>query len=146
MINFLDKVLAKMLNVVEIFRDSFQTLMTQLLLWLPKLVISLIIWVVGQWLIELAAGWLARADIKGIEVDNWLLGKVSQILRILGKVILLLWILDYLGVGETITGALVNGLTFTIAITLGLAFGRALEPEASRWVGELKKSVRKTKK
>jgi len=55
----------------------------------------------------------------------------------------LLVVLDYLGVGRTIIGAVASGLTLMVAIALGLAFGKALEEDAKEIVQQFKKHLGK---
>lgn len=107
----------------------------------PKLIITLIIWWVGKYLINLGAKLIRKIDIKGTKIDDKIISASSSIILIAGKILLVLIILDYWGIGKTIISALVNGLTITFAIALGLAFGKALEPEAKNLVERFKKKL-----
>ena len=120
---------------------ALNQLVIQLANLLPKLIITMIIWWVGKYLINLGAKLIRKIDIKGMKIDDKIISASSSIILIAGKILLVLIILDYWGVGKTIIGALVNGLTITFAIALGLAFGKALEPEAKNLVGSFKKKL-----
>ncbi len=120
---------------------ALNQLAIQLVNLLPKLVITLIIWWVGKYLINLGVKLIRKINIKETKIDNKIISAFSPIILIGGKILLVLIILDYWGIGKTIIGALTNGLTFTFAIALGLAFGKALEPEAKNLVEIFKKRL-----
>ena len=117
---------------------SLNQLFLQLFSLFPKLIITLIIWWVGKYLINLGVNLVRKIDLKGTKIDNKVIGTFSSVVFVAGKVILVLIILDYWGIGQSIISAFVSGLTLTIAITLGLAFGKALEPEARFIVDKVK--------
>lgn len=107
------------------------------------LLVALIIWYVGVFLLNLATTLLDKVDIKKTDLDNKAIRTINMLITWVGRFLLVLIILDYLGVGSTVVGAIANGLTFSIAIALGIAFGDALKPEAKRWVTRTKKFVTK---
>lgn len=125
----------------NIIVTALNQLAVQLANLLPKLIITLIIWWVGKYLINLGAKLIRKIDIKGTKIDDKIISASSSIILIAGKILLVLIILDYWGIGKTIIGALANGLTITFAIALGLAFGKALEPEAKSLVTRFKKKL-----
>lgn len=125
----------------NIIVTALNQLAVQLANLFPKLIITLIIWWVGKYLINLGAKLIRKIDIKGTKIDDKIISASSSIILIAGKILLVLIILDYWGIGKTIIGALVNGLTITFAIALGLAFGKALEPEAKNLVERFKKKL-----
>ena len=125
----------------DVFVSSFQQLVAQLFIWIPKLIVALIIWYLGKYFLGLAVGWLKKVDIPGTKVDNKLIDKFSDVFLPVGKILLFLIVLDYLGIGQSLIGAVASGLTFAVAITLGIAFGRALEPEAKDVVTKIKKYI-----
>lgn len=125
-------------NIVVTALDQLAVQLANLL---PKLIITLIIWWVGKYLINLGVRLMRKIDIKGTKIDDKIISASSSIILIAGKILLVLIILDYWGIGETIIGALANGLTLTFAIALGLAFGKALEPEAKNLVERFKKKL-----
>lgn len=106
----------------------------QMLVFIPKIIIAIIIWVIGKYLIKLGVALIRRLDVKGAKIDNYLTGVFSNIILVVGKILLVLVILDYLGVGKTVVGAIAGGLTLTVAIALGLSFGKALEEDARQLV------------
>lgn len=112
-------------------------------MFVPKVIVAIVIWVVGKYFINLAASLIKKVDIKGTEVDDYLIGIFSKVVFVVGKVLLVLTILDYIGIGRTLVSALANGLTITIAIALGLAFGKALEDDARLIVSKTKKHLGK---
>lgn len=120
---------------------ALNQLAVQLVNFLPKLIITLVIWWVGKYLINLGVKLIRKIDIKKTKIDDKIISAISSITLIAGKILLVLVILDYWGIGKTIIGALANGLTLTFAIALGLAFGKALEPEAKDLVEKFKKKL-----
>jgi len=120
---------------------ALNQLVIQLVNVIPKLIITLIIWWIGKYLINLGVKLLRKIDIKGTKIDDKVINTFSPFILIAGKVILVLIILDYWGIGQTIISALANGLAITFAIALGLAFGKALEPDAKNLVEKFKKRL-----
>ena len=74
---------------------------------------------------------------------NKILQSFTQILLPLGKFILFLVILDYLGIGRTVIDAFLSGFSFAVAIALGISFGKALEPDVKQLVENFKKQLEK---
>ena len=116
---------------------------TQTVMWVGKLIFAYIIWLIGKYLINLAVMLLDKADIKALKVDDTFRTTLKMFLVPVAKFILVLVILDTLGIGSNIVSALMSGITFTISIALGLAFGRALEPYANEMVQKVTRNVRK---
>jgi len=114
-----------------------------MLIFVPKIIIAIFIWIIGKYLINLGVALVRKIDIKGTKIDDYLIGVLSKVTLVVGKVLLFLVILDFLGVGRTIIGAITNGLTLMIAIALGLAFGKALEEDAREVVRQFKKHLGK---
>ena len=79
--------------------------------------------------------------LEPLKIESKIINVFSSIVLVVGKILLVLIILDYWNIGKTIIGALANGLTFTLAIALGLAFGKALEPEAKKLVEGFKSKL-----
>ena len=71
------------------------------------------------------------------------LDTVTQVVLVLGKFLLVLIVLDYLGIAQSLVNALLNGLSFAVAIALGLAFGKAFEDDAKHLVNEAKRHINK---
>jgi len=115
----------------------------QMLVFIPKIIVALIIWVIGKYFINLGVALVRKIDIKGTKIDNHLIRIFSSVVLVIGKFLLVLVILDFLGVGRTIVGAVASGLTLMVAIALGLAFGKALEEDAKEVVQEFKKHLKK---
>lgn len=115
----------------------------QMLVFIPKIIVAVIIWFIGKYLINLGVALIRKIDIKGIKIDDYLIGIFSSLVLVVGKILLVLVILDFLGVGRTIVGAVANGLTFMVAIALGLAFGKALEEDAKEVVRQVKEHLGK---
>ena len=116
-------------------RGSLGIVLAQTLAVLPKIIIALLIWVIGKYLIRLAVNLVEKVDL-GIKV-------LPRIVSLVSRFILILVVLDYLGIGRTVIGALASGLSLAIAIALGIAFGQALIPEAKKVVGQVKKELKK---
>ena len=124
---------------------SINHLLLQLISLFPKLIITLIIWWVGKYLINLGVKLIRKIDVKVMKIDNKVVDTFSSVFFIAGKIILILIILDYWNIGQSIISAFVSGLTYTIAIALGLAFGKALEPEARDLVAKFKGKLEQKK-
>jgi hypothetical protein len=129
--------------LVTVFVSSFQQLIYQLFNFIPKILVALIIWWVGMYFVNLGVNLLKRFEPKEVKPVKKLLESLAYVLLPLGKVLLFLIILDYLGIGRSVIQAIVSGFTFAIAIALGLAFGRALEPDAKEIVESVKKQLDK---
>jgi len=131
------------MTLAHVFVGSIQQLVYELVIYLPKLIVALAIWIVGKYLIRLLVGVVKRVKIKGAAPVNKLVELLALILLPLGKVLLFFIILDYLGIGSSVISAIVSGFTFAIAIALGLAFGRALEDDAKEVVALVKRNLEK---
>ena len=130
-----------MTNPALILVSSLQQFLYQLLGFVPNLIVALVIWFVGKWMVVWGVNLLKKVELKGAKPVNKLVQQLAYVLLPLGKVILFLVVLDYLGIGRTVIGALLSGLTFAIAIALGLAFGKALEGDAKEVVDSIKRQL-----
>jgi len=128
---------------IEVLFSALNQLIGQLITVLPKLIIALIIWYVGKYVLSLAISIIKKFDIKGTNLDNKAIRGLSIMTNTAGRVILVLIILDYLGIGSSVVSAVAQGITFAIAIALGLAFGKALEDDAKKVVVIVKKFLHK---
>jgi small conductance mechanosensitive channel len=127
------------MNSVEVVTFALENVVSQLVMILPKLIIALVIWYIGKYLLGLASKLIGKIDIKKTKVDDKAIAMLTTLVDVVGRIVLVLVILDYLGIGRTIIGALTQGVTFAIAIALGLSFGRALEDDAKRVVANFRK-------
>lgn len=127
------------MNAVEVVIVALNQLIAQLVGVLPKLILALIIWYIGKYLISLAVSVIRNMDVKRTKLDNKAIEVLANMIDSTGKIILVLVILDYLGIGSSIIGALAQGVTYAVAIALGLAFGKALESDAKDAVTSVKK-------
>lgn len=125
----------------DIIIAALNQLFVSLINFFPKLFITLFIWGVGRYLIFSGIRLIKRIDVKRTKIDDKIISLISSTTLVAGRIILVLVILDYWGIGEPIIAALANGLTFTLAIALGLAFGKALEPEAKNIVENFKNKL-----
>lgn len=131
-----------MSQFVNAFTEAYETLITQVITFIPKLLVAVLIWLVGKYLLKLISGLIKKIKIKGIDWDQKIIDFLLRVVNPVIKIILVLIILDYLGVGQTVIGALTNGLTITIALALGISFGKALEDDAKRMVERARESFR----
>ncbi|HLL60617.1 MAG TPA: hypothetical protein VK338_02780 [Candidatus Nitrosocosmicus sp.] len=122
----------------NIITAAITTLGLSLVNLIPKLIVAIIIWLVGKFLLDLAVRLLSKINIKGTSMDDRAITTLTTLINIVGKIVLVLIVLDYLGIGRSLVGAVANGLTFAIAIALGLSFGKALEEDARTVVGNLR--------
>lgn len=130
-------------SLMDIFLSSLSQFLSQVIIWLPKLIVALLIWWAGKLILNLVVRTTKKVDIPKTNLDNKIIGKFNKVLLLLGRLILLLVVLDYLGIGKSIVSAIANGLTITIALILGISFGQAFVPEAEKIVNDLKKKVTK---
>ncbi|MBN1263481.1 MAG: hypothetical protein JW991_03950 [Candidatus Pacebacteria bacterium] len=132
-----------MQSSLNIFVEAIRQLIYQMAEIFPKVVIALIIWWVGNRFLMIGLDLLKKVNIKGTKLDEQIIGVFSKITLPLGKFILVLIVLDYLGIGRTVISAFMNGLTLAVSIALGLAFGKALEKDAGEIVSEVRKQLKK---
>ena len=125
----------------NIIISSLNELGVQLVNVLPKIIVTLIIWWVGNNLINLGGKLIKKIDISKTKIEKGIINTFSSIILVVGKIFLVLVVLDYWSIGKPIISALANGLTFTLAIALGLSFGKALEPEAKNIVESFKNKL-----
>ncbi len=130
-------------NLSEVFLGSLQTFINQFILWLPKLLVALVLWWLGNLLINMLIRGLRWVDIPGMTLDNKLINKLNTVILFLGKFLLALIVMDFLGIGQVVIGAIAGGLTLTVAITLGIAFGLSLKPHTDRVVERFIRKVQK---
>lgn len=128
-------------NPIDMIVASLGSLVTQIISAIPLIITALIIWMIGNWLIGVGISLLKKLDLKNTKLDDWVREVLIMILRYAGKFFLVLIILDFLGIGSTIVGAVAQGFTLAVAIAIGLAFGHALTTEARMIVDEVKKRV-----
>lgn len=127
------------MEAIEILAVALDQMVEQLVSVLPKLVIALLIWYIGKYLLGVAVKLVRKIDIKGTKIDNKAIHILTTLVDVVGRVILVLIVLDFLGIGRTLIASLTQGVTFAIAIALGLSFGKALEPDAQKVVGNIRK-------
>lgn len=128
------------MEVVEGLNIALNSIVQELVSLLPKLIIALAIWYIGKYLLSLVLTLLKNIDLdKKSQKDNKALGMLLGSAEVVGRIILVLVILDYLGIGRSIISALAQGVTFALAIALGLSFGKALEDDAKKTVKNFKK-------
>ena len=127
------------MTALNIIAGAIQELIQRLVALVPQLIVALVIWWLGNYLLNLGARLLKKLNLPFTKLDESAINTLLKVAIPTGKVILVLIILDYLHIGSTIISALTTGLALTIAIALGLSFGKALEPEAAEAVKLLKK-------
>lgn len=126
----------------QILFYTVNQLIVQIVEVVPMIIMAIIIWYIGRFLIGLAVKLIRKADLPGTWDDN-AREILANVVHVVGRILLVLMILDYLGIGETVVGALTQGLVFSVAIALGIAFGDALKPEAQRIVKDAQKQLKK---
>jgi hypothetical protein len=124
----------------SLLQDKIVAVFLQILAFLPHLLIALIIWFLGSYLIEIGGKLFKKFFIKNIHATSQThLNLMARVLIVAGKIFLILFILDYLGIGKTFVLALTNSLSNAIAIMLGLSFGLALQGDAKKVIDNVKK-------
>lgn len=131
-------------NYALVFVSAFQQFLFDFLSFIPKLLVALLIWMLGKYVIKLGIGLLKKTKVSA-HPGSWdrVVDSLANFLMPIGKIILFLIILDYLGVGRTVIEALLSGLTFAIAIALGLSFGKAIEGDVKGLVDSVRKEMEK---
>ena len=132
-----------MTEFFNIVLTALNQVWVQILVFIPKIIVAIVIWVIGKYFINLGVRLIRKIDIKGTKIDDYLKGIFSNVVLVVGKIILVLVVLDFLGIGKTIIGAIASGLTLMVAIALGLAFGKALEEDAKEIVRQFKEHLGK---
>jgi hypothetical protein len=128
----------------SLLQDRIVAVFLQILAFLPHLLIALIIWYLGSYLIEIGGKLFKKFFIKNVHTTSQShLNLMARILIAAGKIFLILFILDYLGIGKTFVLALTNSLSNAIAIMLGLSFGLALQDDAKKVIENVKKYLDK---
>ena len=123
--------------------DLVQQLTAQFVGFIPKLIVAIIIWILGMYFLGLFVKMVRKLDIKALKPVGKVIDSFAFFILPLGKLLLALVVLDYLGIGRTVISALLNGLSFAIAIALGLSFGKAIEGDVKSWVDSIKKQLEK---
>lgn len=130
------------INILNSLYTSFHIFISETLMLVPKLIAAYILWLVGKKLIEWTVSLIDKADIRQWEIDDKVRGIIKKVFVPVAKFILVLVILDTFGIGSTVIAALLNGLTYTIAIALGIAFGHALQEDANMLVNKVRNQVK----
>lgn len=122
------------MNFADFSLNLLNQLGLQLVSILPKLILALLIWYVGKYLLWLAVSFVRRMELAKPKAMPALTGTIE----VAGRVILILIILDYLGIGRGVISAITQAFAYAVAIALGLSFGKALEPDAKKIVKSLR--------
>lgn len=123
-----------MTALVDPFVSASQQFVSQLGIIVPKIFIAIIIWLIGSYAINILARLIKKINIKGISLDKRIIDFAIQVVKPLGKFVLVLVIMDYLQIASQVVGAIAQGLSLTIALALGISFGKALEEDAKNIV------------
>ena len=132
-----------MTESVNIILAALNQVWVQMLVFIPKAIVAIVIWIIGKYFINLGVKLIRKINIKGTKIDDYLIGILSKVVLVVGKILLVLVVFDFLGIGRTIMGAIASGLTLTIAIALGLSFGKALEEDAKGIVQQFREHLGK---
>jgi hypothetical protein len=127
-----------------LLQDKIVAVFLQILAFLPMLLIALIIWFLGSYLIEIGGKLFKKYFVKNIHpTPQSHLNLITRTIVVAGKIFLILFILDYLGIGKTFIVALTSSLSNAIAIMIGLSFGLALQDDAKKVIENVKKYLDK---
>lgn len=132
------------MDIFHIIYNALNTLVTELIAFIPNLIIAALIWWIGTFLLDIAVKLIVKLKVKGIAMEDKAIDFLAKLVLYTGRVLLILTILDYLGIARTIIAALLNAVSLAIAITLGLAFGKACEQDAQRLVGYIRTMIQKS--
>lgn len=117
--------------------DTFAVLLTQIALWIPKLLLAILVVLAGIIIADIAADKLAHAKKIG-----WIRSLTPPI-----KFVIILFFLDValrqIGIDFSLASStfliLLGGLTLALSIAVGLSFGFALRPEVANAIKTFKK-------
>ncbi|KKU90332.1 MAG: YggB [Microgenomates group bacterium GW2011_GWA1_48_10] len=129
------------MDFVTVVYNAMNQMVIDLINVVPTLIVALVIWLLGIYLLDLGVGLLKKVDFKGTDLDNKAINTLTQVVGMAGRVILVLIVLDYLGIARNVVGAVANGITFAVAIALGLSFGKALERDADGVVATVRRML-----
>jgi hypothetical protein len=110
----------------------------QIIVFMPKLVIAVIIWFLGSYLIEIGSKFFKKMILSRFKTSKPHLSMITSIVTVFIKMFLVLFILDFLNIGKTFVDALVSSLTNALAIMIGLSFGLALQDDAKKIITDIK--------
>lgn len=130
-----------MQGVDSVLLGVVQELAIQFMEFIPKLIVAIVIWIVGKYFLNVFVNIVRKVDVKQLKPVSKVIDSFAFFILPVGKVLLALVILDYLGIGRTVISAMLSGLSFAIAIALGISFGRALEGDAKEIVESIKKQL-----
>src|SRR3989344_4894168 len=100
------------MDTVSVILVALNQIVGQLINVLPKLIIALIIWYLGKYFLNLAVSLVGKFDLKHTKVDDKAIETLGLVINGIGRVILILVILDYLGIGRSVVAAIAQGITF----------------------------------
>lgn len=129
------------MNFAETFVNSLGSFLARIALFIPNLLLAILLWIIGRWLIGLMVNLIDKLDLKQYQIDDRFRNLLKSVLVPVANVLLFLIVLDTFGIGSSVIAAITNGITFTVAIALGMAFGKALEPEARSLVDQFRSGV-----
>lgn len=128
----------------SLLQDKIVGVFLQILTFVPMLLIALIIWFLGSYLIEIGGKLFKKYFVKNIHpTPQSHLNLMARTLIVAGKIFLILFILDFLGIGKTFIMAFTSSLSNAIAIMIGLSFGLALQDDAKKLIENVKKYLDK---
>ena len=107
------------------------------------LLVVVIIWLVGNWVLSIILRVATKINIPGTQIDDKIIDRFRPLINIVWKILLIIVILEYVGVGGFIINAFLGVISFTIAIALGLSIGDALKPYAKDMVENIVKGQKK---
>jgi H+/Cl- antiporter ClcA len=131
------------MDVFTTLISSLETFLSQIVLIIPKVLLGYVLWLIGIWLINTAMSALDILEVEKWKIDDKIRSKIKVIFVPVAKGLLVLVILDTLGIGSGVIAAILSSVTLAIAITTGLAFGKALEEDAKKVVSKIKEAMEK---
>lgn len=117
---------------------QFAVFLTEIITWLPNLMVAILIFVVAVILTDILEK-LIKASVKKMGIGY--VGLIGTAVRWSIYIFAFLAILDQLGVATTIVDALVTGFVGMLAIAFGLAFGLGGKDAASKLIEDFKRKI-----
>jgi small conductance mechanosensitive channel len=126
------------METLDLLKSTLEGFANQLISFLPKLIIALIIWYIGKYLLGITLSLIKKIELKEADEDEKAISRLAGIVDVGGRIVLVLVILDYLGIGRDLIEALTQAVTLAIAITFGVSFGNAMQEDAKKILHSLK--------
>ena len=116
---------------------QFETFLTEIVLWLPNLLVAIAIFVVAIVIADILEK-LIKASVKKMEIGY--VGFIGTLVRWAIYIFAFLAIIEQL-IGSEVINTLMSGFVAMVALAFGLAFGLGGKDAAAKLIEDLKKKI-----